>query len=202
MSDLFDSISKSPKKLEDPSVALTQANQLIDEVAEKAAVADQALTEREESMNNAVALVEEQLAALKNGADFDLWSIIRGRYELEKVKYAEEQVGLRTANTPTLSTISAFGTSKIDVAAFVNSSQTKAEGEARLVISDTLDVLTGVSNDIVSDQNVQGAEIKKKAEKMLADYHARKRFLGITFWWLFRKTLNRVVDYRKRLLDS
>lgn len=201
MSDLFDNISSAPKQLEDPSAALTQAKQLAGEVAQKAVVADQALTEREKSMDNAVALVEQQLEALRKGSDFDLWKIIRGRYP-SKVKYAVEQVALRSASMPTLNTVASFGTSKVDVAAFVNSSQTKAEGEARLQIADTLDVLYGVSNDIVEDKDVQGAEIKIKAEKMLAAYHAKKRYLSITFNWLFKKTLNRVVDYRKRLLDN
>jgi hypothetical protein len=200
--DLFATIGNVPGKLEDSSAALTQATQLAEEVATKAEIADLALAEREESMNSAVALVEQQLEALRKGNDFDLWKIIHGRYDKKVVAYAEQQVELRSANMPSLNTVASFGTTNIDVAAFVNSSQTRAEGEARLAIADTLDVLYNVSNDIIEDENVQGAEIKKKAEKMLADYHAKKRFLSITFNWLFKKTLNRVVDYRKRLLDN
>lgn len=201
MSDLFDKIGTAPTPLEDANSALTQAKQLAKDVEQAKVITDQKLSEREQSIEETLTIAEQQLEALKQGADFDLWKIIKGRYP-KQVAYAQKEVAARSATMPSLNSIASFGTASTPVKQFIDSSQTKVEGEARLEIADVLDDLYGVSTAIANDKSVQGSEIKVKAEQVLTAYQNKKRFLSIYFKLLFGKTLNRVVDYRKRLWNN
>lgn len=197
--DLFGSIGEMPKGESSGDSAVALAKYTEAAAANKAKLTEAELRKNEALIDEQLKLATDRLDALHQGADFDLWDIINGRYP-NAVKYAKTELEKRAATQLTIDSVATFGTipDKI-VEMFIKSAETQATGAAKLEVARVLDQATGVADDISEDRNVRAQEIEEKASEMLSKWGEQKEVLDFLFKRLFTKVLNRVSGYQTRL---
>lgn len=137
---------------------------------------------------------------LTNHQVFDLQKIVDGWFIPVEIVKAVDEVARRKTTQLSIDTAASYGVVPDSVVGqFVNSAVTKATGEARLEVARVLDTATGITRKIAEDKSISADEVAKKAQKLLKVWHDAK-VLGTLFDRLFRRTLNRVVDYQNRLM--
>lgn len=197
--DLFDGIDK-PGVLKTAADGESAAQQVALAAEEKSARIAGALDEQDGEIEQAVALATRRVAAVaQNPRVFDLSKIIKGWFNAVEAAGAQAQVILRARTNLTLESAAGYGTVPENIVnQFVNSAATEATARARMQIAQVLDQATGITRQVSEDDEINAEAVSEKAQKLL-EVWKNVVILNITYERLFRKTLNRVTSYQKRL---
>lgn len=199
--NLFASIGQVPSGDASGASSEALANYAQGAATEKEILVQAELEKHEQEIGDQLDLANARAEALQaaEGDGFDLQDVIDGWF-LPDVKFARTEVAKRSAMNLTLDSAATFGTipDKV-VRMFVDSAETKATGEAKLVVAKVLDQATGVADEISGDGNVQAAQIEARASELIENWSKNKGILDALFHRLFNKVLNRVINYQTRL---
>lgn len=204
--DIFKKLAVVPAAIDgDPAADAVAKAKYADNAADaKAGYVDEKLQTASVEVEGELVSTEENVALIQSGDGYlDLQDILDAYshlFEAKKVADAPNQIASKSRLKLTSASAATFGTvPDVIVRMAVDSTFSKASGDARMKVARVLDEATGVAGRIKNDRSLKSGEIKERAEKIYANFENAKVVASL-FEILYGMIQNRVGHHKNDLL--